>query len=248
MPPRKKGEDKVGTWLRSNTKLDQEDPYDAEADEMAPHSQQASSVEDSIQPTQRWPEYLEEMTRAAFSASTKRRTEAWEHIASVVDDDSDPLKPEHLVDVVALALETAPRYTDRSSRLIVLSTLRAALARQGQPDTPAIRHAVAHLKKDVDQAAKVTTAGSYAAALSIRISLVSFVLTTFSAVASFDDAAPSSPVWAPLVQVMAVAFDSVVGDESPKARSSIRNVLVLARRTVREVSIESGYMQANEQH
>ncbi|PWN28930.1 ARM repeat-containing protein [Jaminaea rosea] len=237
MPPRKK-EDKVGSWLSSSRDLDQEDPYDSEADDMAPTTTtQQGQSESSLKPqppaTQQWDTYLQETTRAAFSASTRQRTEAWEHLASVIESEDEPLSSDNLVDVVALALETAPRYTDRSSRIIVIQVLRAALTKEGASDSSALLYAVAHLKKQVDQAAKVSSAGTFASALSIRISLLSFVLATFSAFASLKDAT-SSKVWPPLVQTMALAFDAVVGEQSPKARSNIRNVLVLARRSVRE--------------
>lgn len=113
-----------------------------------------------------------------------------------------------------------------------------------QPATSlAVKTAVALLHKETERVCRVGPAGNYATALSLRISLFAFICCVFSVCARVKGTA--SPVWGPLVQMTALSFDAVSGEEeSQKRKPGSRNALVLARRTIRQVSSEECMRQS----
>lgn len=160
------------------------------------------------------------------------------------DDDEPRLASERIAELVQVLLRTSPRYTQRSSRILALEALRNLLVLDetnvGGDAAPAtslsVKMAVAVIKKEADHACKAGSGGNFAAALSSRVSLLSQTCIVLAAIAKGRDASSltKSPVWNPLIQVLAVTLDAVAGEQNPKARASVRGAIVVARRVIRE--------------
>ncbi|CAO1627100.1 unnamed protein product [Sympodiomycopsis kandeliae] len=241
MPPSEKAQSKkVQHWL-SKSADEQEDPYDSEADDMAPSSsnRNADSSASLSSLLQDWDSYLASTSRNVLASSTRLRGETLEQLRRIVESEEIKLTSDQHLQLLNLLFQTHPRYSDRASRLAVQAVIRAILiADEGSlsPDSKpatssAIKLIVSFLHKETEQSCKIASNGRYAAALTIRTSLLSFACTTFTvAYQSFE-----SPVWKPLLIAFGNILDSLLGEErTGKQRGSLSSTLVLARRTIRD--------------
>lgn len=85
--PSKRREDKtkIASWLQSSQTQQQEDPYDSEADEMAPaHSADGStSVGKPEHPAADWDEYSESIVLRLSDSKTQVRNQALDELVEV---------------------------------------------------------------------------------------------------------------------------------------------------------------------
>lgn len=113
----------------------------------------------------------------------------------------------------------------------------AALATGSQSATSlAVKTSIVQLRKLVDQSCKTQSGVD----LFTRSNLFALICTTFAVVAEVNGT--TSPVWPVLIQVLALAFDSLAAEErfvsgkGAKGKPILHGTLLLARRTLREVS------------
>ncbi|CAO1631779.1 unnamed protein product [Parajaminaea phylloscopi] len=250
MPSRRKEESvKITSWLADSQTQPQQNPYDVEADEMAPaQSTEEPSGQLAGHPAQDWEQYSSEVARTLLTSSTKAREETLSQITLLASDGEHgggvDLTSDQRLDLTRLILQASPRYAQRSSRILALHAFRSILEKDEESlpsDSPpgtsqCVKFSLASLKNEADHACKFGPAGS----LSSSISLRAFVLTHVSMIfaAAVKDTDPQllsrSPIWNPLVQTFGIALDAIVGDDNRRCQNTIRNCLVLVRRTMRE--------------
>lgn len=84
MPTHGKEAKKVKSWL-AHADDGQEDPYDSDADEMAPsHSRGNAPTRGLPDPKDDWEEFVEQARRRALLSSVRIREETWTEITEVI--------------------------------------------------------------------------------------------------------------------------------------------------------------------
>ncbi|PWY99964.1 ARM repeat-containing protein [Testicularia cyperi] len=237
-----RGKRDVKSWLQKSNRQEQPEPYDSD-DELAPAkmSSIASDDRDPIDPLRDWPAFAQLAETTINSTSTRDRTDFLlrEALKAV---DQPQLEPIQRAQLLTFIFRNYAKYVDRDSRLAALRVIDRLLAvDQTAASTdaagPVAKHAISWLKKESERICKQSTTGGSAASLATKAALHIYICQVFSAFCNGSPASPpksieTSPLWEPLVHVLASTYDSILGDLS--GRQSVRkNAVTLTRRTVR---------------